>query len=202
MTRRLIYGRYTSSGNRALAKWVALRIPYVDASPAEPFGSCECVGVEQDRRLIAGVVFHAWEPASQTLMVSMAATTPMWARPDTILEILKVPFEMIAARKIYTMIRSDNVRVIKFNRHLGFREEGRLSEHYGRGLHGYVLGFKLKHYVGLKRRLAGRKMRTDYKVEGAQTTSAHAAALGPHHNEKLNEHFDGRGERQQSAAAA
>lgn len=155
--RRLIFGRYTDSGNRALALWVARRIPYVDATPAEPFGPCECVGVEQDRRLIAAVVFHGWDPASKTLMCSMAATTPMWARHETILDILRVPFEMIGARKLYTMIRMDNERVIKLNKHVGFKEEGRLSEHYGTGLHAAILGLKSRHYFNVLKKRYGHE---------------------------------------------
>lgn len=151
--RRLVYGRYTPEGNRAIAKWVALRISYADARPPDPFGLCECVGVEQDRRLIAGVVFHMYDSYSKTIMCSMAATTPMWARPDTIMEILKVPFDMMGIRKLYTMIRIDNERVIKLNKHLGFKEEGRLSEHYGPRLHAMILGLKRHHYERLRKRL-------------------------------------------------
>lgn len=155
--RRIVYGRYTPTGNRAIAKWVARQIPYVDDRPDDPFGLCECVGVERDRRLIAGVVFSGYDPYCRTIMCSMAATTPLWARKDTILEILRVPFEMIGIRKLYTMIRMDNERVIKFNKHLGFKEEGRLSEHYGPRLHAAVLGLKLHHYERLKRQFGGHQ---------------------------------------------
>lgn len=156
---RLVYGRYTDTGNRAMATWTARLIPYVDDRPALPFGECECVGVERDRRLIACAVFHAYDPASSTMMCSMAATTPMWARPEIVLDILAVPFEMVRVRKLYTMIRSDNARVIKLNKHLGFKEEGRLSEHYGPRLHAVVLGMKRHHHDRLKERLGGRLQR-------------------------------------------
>jgi hypothetical protein len=160
MSRRLVYGRYTDTGNRALAKWVAKRIPYVDESPLDPFGPAECVGVYEGRRLIAAVVFHAWDPATKTMMASMAADTPMWAKPKTIGEILAVPFEMCGVRKLYTLIRMDNTRVIKLNKHLGFREEGRLSEHYGPSLHAMILGLKSRFYFSqVKKRFSEERIK-------------------------------------------
>ena len=156
---RIVYGRYTERGNFAMAKWVAQRIPYVDAGPAHPFGECECVGVERDRKLIACVVFNLWDPYSRTLNCSMAADTPMWARPEIVMDILDVPFLKLQARKLYTIIRSDNARVIKLNKHLGFKEEGRLSEHFGPRLHAVVLGMKRHHFDRLKERLGGHRQR-------------------------------------------
>lgn len=200
---RIIYGRYTGdAGNRALARWVALRIPYVDSGPAEPFGPAECVGVERERRLIAAVVFHMWDPASKTIAASMAADTAMWARRETIADILKVPFDMCGARKLYVMIRSDNAKVTRFVRHVGFREEARLSEHYGPHLHAVIFGLKKKHYAGLKERPVKPKITTDYKVEGAPSKDA-ARMLQPlvHHNETPSELFDGYGQGHQRSAA-
>jgi RimJ/RimL family protein N-acetyltransferase len=136
-----------------MAKWTARRISYVDDGPANPFGECECVGVERDRRLIACVVFNMWDPLSRTLTCSMAADTPMWARPEVVTDILDIPFRKLQARKLYTMIRSDNLRVIKLNKHLGFKEEGRLSEHFGPRLHAVVLAMKRHHYDRLRERL-------------------------------------------------
>lgn len=150
--RRLVYGRYTEHGNEALSLWIAKRIPYVGTAQ-RPFPNGECVGVYEGRRLIAAVAFYDWDPNAKILQCAMAADTPMWAKPQTILDILRVPFELMIARKLYVMIRADNQRVIKFVKNIGFKEEGRLSEHYAPGLHAVVLGLKRNRYtsVTLKR---------------------------------------------------
>lgn len=155
MSRRLVYGRYTDTGNRALALWLARRIPYV--AQENPFPLAECVGVYEGRRLIASVAFYDWDPLAKTLQCAMAADTPLWAKPQTICDILRVPFELMMARKLYVMIRSDNQRVVKFVKHIGFKEEGRLSEHFAPRLHAVVLGMKRHHYNALLKRLHGNE---------------------------------------------
>lgn len=163
MTRRLVYGRYTPTGNEALSLWIAKRIPYVDTAQ-RPFPNGECVGVYEGRRLIAAVAFYDYDPHCKVLQCAMAADTPMWAKPQTILDILRVPFELMMVRKLYVMVRSDNQRTIKFVRNIGFKEEGRLSEHFAPGLHAVVLGLKRNRYLSVTlKRLNG-----DQQVERAR----------------------------------
>ncbi len=156
MTHRLIFGSATPPGNSTLAKWAAQFMPLVDEEPEYPFGPCQCVGVarEGERRPIAVVVFHDFQPLYRTLQISMAASTPMWARPATIAEILAIPFEKYGLRKVYTMIPTTSARVIRFNEHLGFKCEARLRHHFAPKVHAAVMGMMRKEYDALIGRFA------------------------------------------------
>lgn len=156
MSLRLIYGSATPAGNSALAKWAAQFMPLVDETPDYPFGPCQCVAVarEGERDPLAVVVLHDWQPLYKTLQISMAARSPMWARPSIIGEILAIPFEKYGLRKVYTMIPSTSARVIKFNEHLGFRREAMLSEHFAPKVHAAVMGMKRRDYDAMIGRFA------------------------------------------------
>lgn len=125
-----------------IADWVAERIPHVGDSGG--FGARVAIGVVSRRspddsgRLLAGVVYHDYHPATRTMQVSIAADSPMWARPSTIAALLSYPFDQAGVYRLWTAVPSDCPAVLKVNAHIGFRREAVLAHHFGRGRHAVV----------------------------------------------------------------
>jgi RimJ/RimL family protein N-acetyltransferase len=130
----LIFGH-----SEVLADWAARRIPHVGATG---FGPCQAIGVASgdgpEARLYAVCVYHDWQPGYQTLQLSMAAASPRWATPGTIRALLHYAFMQCGARKVWTATPHKNARAIKFNKGIGFRQDGVLREHFGPHQHAVI----------------------------------------------------------------
>lgn len=100
--------------------WVKAR---VGATAGDSFGPSTALGVMDKSRLIAGVVFHDWQPAFRTIQASCAADDPRWAMRGILSEILSYPFYQIGVNRINTIAAADNTRAREFNKRLGMTEE-------------------------------------------------------------------------------
>ena len=133
--------------DRALAAWAAAKIPHV----GEPgFGPCTAIGIASgpgDTDQLWGVcVFHDWTPSYGTMQCSLVATSPRWASRGTLQALFHYVFRQVGARKLWVAIPHKNARAIRFGRGIGFRQDGVLREHFGRGLHTVVLSMLRKEY--------------------------------------------------------
>lgn len=133
----LIYG-----ADEYVSKWVAERIPHVTT-----FGPCSAIGVASGDRLIAGMVYHDFQPDFGTIQLSMAADSPMWARPETCKGLLEYPFEQLDCFKVWTATPIDGEAALKVNLHVGFKKEAVLAHHFGRKRHGVVCRMLKPDYV-------------------------------------------------------
>ncbi len=89
---RLLFGH-----DQAVSAWTAARIE----GCARGFGKCKAIGVVHGGDLIAGVVFHDWNPEAEIIELSAAATDRRWMTRNNFTEILNYPFgfcQMIVAR--------------------------------------------------------------------------------------------------------
>jgi hypothetical protein len=118
-----------------IAEWVGLRIPHVGA---DGFGACQGIWVRSERRTLAGVVFHEWQPGHRNIQLSMAADSPLWARRDLIAGILAYPFRQLDAWMVYTMTPEDNLRALRVNERIGFDGPVLISHWFGRNRHGII----------------------------------------------------------------
>jgi len=118
--------------DEAVARWVSDRIDHVD-----DFGPCAAVGV-MGSRMLAGVVFHDFKPIYRTMQVSVAADSPYWARPHIIREILLIPFVHNDVFALYSIMKADDERTIRFNSRLGFRKPVIVGHMFGPGKHAVV----------------------------------------------------------------
>lgn len=109
--------------------WVAAHIP--DFGPASNFGPCIGLGVGMGGVLIAGVVYSDFQPCYRSVQLSMAATSPAWARRTTIRALLNYPFKQLGVGRVTTLTRASNERAIRLNVGLGFAREGIIREGYG-----------------------------------------------------------------------
>ena len=86
-----------------VAAWVARRIPGCERG----FGECQALGVEHKGEIVAGLVFHNWEPESGVIEISAAATDPRWMTRTVIRTALDYAFsqagcQMVVARQAVT----------------------------------------------------------------------------------------------------
>lgn len=128
----LIFGR-----DEQVAKWVAKRLPHVGEVG---FGPCRAVAIVNGARPLGAIVYHDWQPLHGTCQISMATTSPLWAKPQTIRDLLAIPFLQYKARKVWTCIPADNARAIRFNEGIGMTCEAKLRHHFGHKRAAWVFG--------------------------------------------------------------
>ena len=126
----LLYGR-----DAEVAAWVSEKIPHMFGGD---FGPCSAIGITSQDRLIAGVVFHEYQPEYGTIQMSLAAISPMWARRKTIGDFLAYPFYQLGVYKVWTATPRDNEPALKVNEHAGFKREAVLAHHFGRKRHAVI----------------------------------------------------------------
>lgn len=134
-----------SLGSRVLydldPQWVADRIPLVD-----DFGPCVALGVVSGERILAGVVYHDFQSKFATIQVSIAADSPMWARPRIIKELLAYPFYQARVNVVWSATPISNNLAIKVNKHLGFKKEAILEHRFGWNEHAYMARMTVGEY--------------------------------------------------------
>lgn len=113
--------------NRLVTEWVARQIPHVDT-----FGPATAIGVLSGagERLIAGCVYHDYQPRARTIQLSFAATQPWWARYEIVRGLLHYPFVQLDVYRAYTLSSMDSPMVTLLPR-LGFHEEAVLIAGFG-----------------------------------------------------------------------
>lgn len=99
------------------------------------FGPCAAIGVISRNRLIAGIVYHDYQPQFGTIQASIAATSPMWARRQNIAALLHYPFVQLGVYKLWSSTPLSYERALKMVAHLGFKREAVLAHHFGQGEH-------------------------------------------------------------------
>ncbi len=129
---------------------------YVSAWVEERMGDCvsrdykrgKAIGVmSADRKsLIAGVTYFDYEPMHGTMQLAFASDNPMWARRETIKQLLAYPFDQLGIFKCWVTISSDNKHSIKTVEHIGFKLDGILSEHFGKKQHAVIMRMFAKEY--------------------------------------------------------
>ncbi|MFC3231267.1 hypothetical protein ACFOGJ_28725 [Marinibaculum pumilum] len=121
--------------NRGLAAWTAARIDHVDGF-APP---CQCAAVtDAAGRVVAGIVFHDWQPAAGTLQLSMAAESPAWASRAVLAALFRYAFVTNGAAKLWTATPHRSERALRFNLGIGMRREAVLRHQFGPGRHAVI----------------------------------------------------------------
>jgi RimJ/RimL family protein N-acetyltransferase len=106
---------------------LAERIPYFDKGAV--LGPAVGIGVLDDAgSLIAGVVFHGYDPFVKAMEVSCASTSRMWAKPDIVREILRYPFEQLQLVRVSAATPKRSTSPRRFLEGLGFKREGSLRK--------------------------------------------------------------------------
>lgn len=127
----LIYGH-----DAAVAQWVAQHIP--DVLDDGFSGPVAAIGIATDH-LIGGMVYHDYQPKFGTIQLSMAATSPIWARWPIIHALLSYPFDQLGCFKVWTATAADNEKALKVNTHVGFTREAILAHQLGHKRHAVIM---------------------------------------------------------------
>tara|TARA_R100001086_G_scaffold230307_1_gene150522 strand:+ start:1152 stop:1658 length:507 start_codon:yes stop_codon:yes gene_type:complete len=137
----LIYNEDT-----AISRWVQSHIPHA----INGFDPCTAIGyADSASKLIAGFVFNDYHATFKTIGISMAATSPMWARREVIHKVLSYPFEQLGVYKLTTFIPADNSKAIAVNVHIGFKQEAILAHQFGKKRHAVVMRLLQPDYLRL-----------------------------------------------------
>lgn len=127
---RLLFGH-----DAVIADWVQRNIPHMQTG----FGPATAIGVTDEQgEPMAGVVFHDYQQPYGTIQLSAAAISPRWATRRLVGQILSYPFNELKVHKVWTATQHKNVRALKFNRGVGFTQEGTLKDHFGVGIHAVI----------------------------------------------------------------
>lgn len=129
---KLLYGH-----NEEVADWVARRIPYIHRRMHESafgmaFGPSRAIGViDAQGVLVAGVVYHGYDPWCKSIELSFAADTRKWLTRNLIRELMGYPFDTIGVNRVtgVTPKRAKAARV--FLDKFGFKREGVARSGFG-----------------------------------------------------------------------
>jgi RimJ/RimL family protein N-acetyltransferase len=85
------------------------------------------LGLEQDGKLVAGVLFTNYTKAAILMHVASDGSRH-WMTPAFLAAAFRYPFIQLGCRRVTGLVRLDNEAAMHFDEHLGFRREGVLRE--------------------------------------------------------------------------
>ena len=89
------------------------------------FGQCAAIGIEQDSKLIAGVVYHAYSGGND-IQMSVAADSKRWLSRDVLRALFAYPFVQVRCDRVTALTMKSNRSTRKFLLGIGFDEEGNI----------------------------------------------------------------------------
>lgn len=99
-----------------VADFVAKTIPGCERG----FGECSAIGFVEGGRIVAGVVYHNWNPESGVIEMSAASSHRAWLTRERLAAIFDYPFRF--CRMVVTRQSERNRRAIRIWRSLGGKE--------------------------------------------------------------------------------
>jgi RimJ/RimL family protein N-acetyltransferase len=109
---RLLFGH-----SQDVERFVASLIPRC----ADGFGPCQAIGViNDDGLLVAGWVWHGWDPAAGTMEFSGASITPKWMTREILHKLFAYAFDEVGCQLIMTRNSASNKRLHRQLKAFGF----------------------------------------------------------------------------------
>jgi RimJ/RimL family protein N-acetyltransferase len=108
----LVYGK-----DEEVIKWVGEKID------EDSFGPANAIGVEEDGKLIAGVVYNIYNGPSVCMHVA-AEPGKIWLSKKSLFAFFAYPFIQLGCNRVTGLVRVDNIEARRFDEHLGFVQEG------------------------------------------------------------------------------
>jgi len=118
-----------------VGEWVVRRLSVPGLESSNGLRPFRAIGVERDGCLVAGVVYHQFNPMRETMEVTIASDTPRWATKGVISRLLSYPFDDCGVYTLCGYVQHNNERALKFDVGIGFKKEGVLRHRFGRGKH-------------------------------------------------------------------
>ena len=110
---------YVYGQDEIIADFVTRMIPHANG---RGFGKCKTIGVvNDDGHLIAGIVYHDYNPEAGVIMLAAAAIPKSrWLTRETIRRMYEYPFEQIGMQMIMQPTPADNEPLLRQLAALGF----------------------------------------------------------------------------------
>jgi RimJ/RimL family protein N-acetyltransferase len=86
------------------------------------FGNKKAIGFAKDGELVAGFVYHNWNPDAEIIEVSGASLVRNWATKAVVQVIFGYPFDQIGCQSVFARHSEHNKRVRRIWRALGAQE--------------------------------------------------------------------------------
>ena len=90
--------------DQAVAAWVARHIPGCERG----FDACRAMGVLDGEKLVAGMVYHNWEPEHGVVEISGAAITARWLTRPVLWQMFAYPFQGIGCQMVLMRVSERN----------------------------------------------------------------------------------------------
>ncbi|RWG02600.1 MAG: N-acetyltransferase [Mesorhizobium sp.] len=85
------------------------------------FGKCKAIGVLDDEdRLVAGMVFHDWQPGPGLIQISSASTTARWLTAEVRHIMFSYPFVQLGCQMVVLQVSAKNARMVRIAKAFGF----------------------------------------------------------------------------------
>lgn len=101
-------------------------VPFVLAQMGEggrDFGRCQTMAVMgRDGEMVAGIVFHNWNPRTGVIEVSAAATDPRWAQRQVLGTAMDYVYNTAGCQMVVARTHESNVSVRKLWKAMGASE--------------------------------------------------------------------------------
>lgn len=103
---------YVYGHDELIANFVAELIPELHGRPLAK--TSKAIGViNADGQLIAGMVYHNWDPESGTIEMSGAATDPKWLSVETLRRVYQYPYLQLGCQLTYMRVSAENDRLLR-----------------------------------------------------------------------------------------
>lgn len=109
--KEFVYGR-----DKEIIDWVGARVDEND------FGEAIGLGVYEDGKILAGVVYNLYNGPS--ICMHVAAEGKRWLNREFLFRFFAYPFIQLGCNRVTGLVRVDNIEARRFDEHLGFVQEG------------------------------------------------------------------------------
>lgn len=111
-----------------VSKWVASNLRGMVVG----FGPCSAIGVQNEGRLIAGVVYHDYRPTYGSMQMSVYAERgTRWLSKDHLDVFFSYPFKQVGCKSVHIACARNNKHAKQFVARIGFRHAGLLRRGFG-----------------------------------------------------------------------
>jgi len=86
------------------------------------FGECSSIGFTDNSRLVAGIVYHNWNPDAAVIEISAASICRKWLTKKRLTEIFSYPFKQLNCQMCVARVSERNTRTRRIWRSLGADE--------------------------------------------------------------------------------
>lgn len=100
-----------------LSKWVA---DLIWPGKLRDFGNCQTLAIFEDGELIAGMVYHNFEPDAGVIEISGAGTSKRWLTRETLRKMFAYPFEEIGVQSVVMRVDPEDTALRRMLTAYGF----------------------------------------------------------------------------------